>query len=102
MESCPTSNLTIGAFARYDELPPLRLSHVTAGRNRLKVSLNTDDKGILATSIENEYALMYAAYRKTGRPEAEVPRLLEQMRTDAIAMRFGGNICRKQRIVTRK
>lgn len=102
VESCPTSNLTIGNFARYEELPPLRLSQVTAGRNRLKVSLNTDDKGILATSIENEYALMYAAYRKAGRSEADVTCLLEQMRTDSIAMRFGGNICRKQRIITRK
>lgn len=101
VESCPTSNLTIGSFTRYDELPPLRLSKVSVDGKRLKVSLNTDDKGILATNIENEFALMYAAYTKAGRPVADVSSLLEQMRTDAINMRFSGNVCRKQSLKTR-
>ena len=61
LESCPTSNYMIGHFDRYVDLPVMRF---LADQDDYKVSINTDDKGIVATSIESEYALMMLAMMK--------------------------------------
>lgn len=66
IETNPTSNLRIGRFERYD-LHPLTLFYnpdLSVGKNCITVSINTDDKGIFATSLRNEYSLMALSLRK--------------------------------------
>lgn len=71
IESNPSSNLLIGSFDRYDSHPVFLfnndgLSHTTSPGQQMNVSINTDDQGVFATSLENEYALLASAmYRKT-------------------------------------
>lgn len=61
IECNPTSNRKIGEFERYDEHPILRFNNDGLGlypQRAISVSINTDDKGVFATSIEREYALI--------------------------------------------
>ena len=72
VESNPSSNLLISSMKRYDEHPILNLYNfgLTMDFEELKncpqihVSINTDDKGVFYTSLENEYALMGRALEK--------------------------------------
>ena len=67
IESNPSSNLKIGPFERYEELPLLRLNGVKEPReHRVSVSINTDDRGVFSTSIHNEYSLMAIALTKAS------------------------------------
>jgi len=56
IEVNPTSNLIIGDYRGYDELPYAALE-----KARLAFSLNTDDPGLFMTSLPGERAAMYAA-----------------------------------------
>lgn len=64
IEANPSSNLVISSMEGYDEHPimnlyNLGLNHVDHDAcAQLFVSINTDDKGVFHTSLENEYALM--------------------------------------------
>lgn len=62
IESCPTSNLMIGPFERYNELPTRKFAEM----DNLNVSVNTDTKGIFATSLYEEYSLMAVSMLKDG------------------------------------
>ena len=65
IECNPSSNLKIGPFDRYDELPVTRFFTVKEPyKHRINVSINTDDRGVFATSIHNEYSLVAAAMSK--------------------------------------
>lgn len=65
IESNPTSNVLISNIKGYDEHPMfiLRQPDSRTGR-QIEIGLGTDDKGILATSIDNEYALIGAAMKE--------------------------------------
>lgn len=63
IESCPTSNLIIGPFERYRELPIRKF----ADDPDLNVSINTDTKSIFATSLYDEYSLMAVSMKKDGK-----------------------------------
>lgn len=65
IESNPTSNLMLGGLERYDELPLLRHSSTSwlLGMH-LPFTINTDDKGLFGTSLQNEFALMAKAMSK--------------------------------------
>ena len=59
----------IGPFSKYEELPLLRFHQLEenlpdGNPHRLNVSINTDDKGIFATSLPNEYSLVAMALSK--------------------------------------
>ena len=60
IETNPSSNLKIGRFDRYDLHPITIFNSVTpsAAGHSLVVSVNTDDKGVFSTSLENEYSLI--------------------------------------------
>jgi len=61
IETNPTSNLLIGNLSRYDEHPIRIFYNLGLEReNNVQnfVSINTDDKGVFNTCIENEYALL--------------------------------------------
>lgn len=65
IECCPSSNLVIGPFSKYEELPILRFMSVAEPYNhRINVSINTDDRGVFATSLRNEFSLMAIAMMK--------------------------------------
>lgn len=66
IECNPTSNLQIGPFDKYDELPILRFMSVgNDGKGHsIQISINTDDRGIFATSLQNEYSLIAASMHK--------------------------------------
>lgn len=64
IETNPTSNLMIGGFGRYINLPLFKFHSPGNEGNKLPVSINTDDKGVFATSINNEYSLVAAALKK--------------------------------------
>lgn len=66
IECCPSSNLKIGHFNRYDEHPifTFRPIEPKATDPILNVSINTDDRGVFATSLYNEYSLIALAMTK--------------------------------------
>lgn len=67
IECNPTSNYKIGEMMRYDEHPILKFYNVGLSKlsiNEIPVSINTDDKGVFATSHEREYSLMALALEK--------------------------------------
>ena len=64
IETNPTSNLMIGGFERYIDLPLFRFHTINGQGHKLPVSINTDDKGIFATSLKNEYSFVAVALRK--------------------------------------
>lgn len=69
IETNPSSNFLIGTFRQYDKHPILRFYNKGLGYDtrqiqecpQLSVSINTDDKGVFSTSLENEYALIACA-----------------------------------------
>lgn len=72
IETNPSSNALIGTFRRYDKHPiqnwynnGLVTDHdQLADVAQIQVSINTDDQGVFATYIENEYAYLALALEK--------------------------------------
>lgn len=66
IETNPSSNVMIGSFGKYEEHPIVKFYNhdLVADTTKVQecaqicVSINTDDKGVFATSLENEYGLM--------------------------------------------
>lgn len=72
IETNPSSNYVIGTFKRYAKHPIVRYYNLGLTYDnekiqkcpQLSVSINTDDQGVFATNLENEYALMALALEK--------------------------------------
>lgn len=68
IETNPTSNILIGPIEKYIKHPILRFNNYGLTNDekssQISVSINTDDQGVFATSLENEYALMALALLK--------------------------------------
>ncbi len=66
IECCPSSNVMIGGFERYDKHPIFTFKPIEARPTDpiINVSINTDDAGIFATNISNEYSLITLAMMK--------------------------------------
>lgn len=66
IECCPSSNVMIGGFERYDKHPIFTFKPIEAkpADPIINVSINTDDAGIFATNISNEYSLITLAMMK--------------------------------------
>lgn len=70
IETNPSSNYLIGTITKYEEHPILRFNSKLLRKNNknnmsLSVSINTDDQGVFDTLLENEYALMALALKKS-------------------------------------
>ena len=52
------------------------------------ISINTDDKGIIATSVENEYALVSAVMEKSRKYKGKANEVIERVVKDARKSRF--------------
>lgn len=97
IECNPTSNIKIGEFERYDEHPILRFNNEGLRyepSKSLSVSINTDDKGVFATSIEREYALVahalirYFRYKDNGTIDIDVYNWIDRIRRNSMTQRF--------------
>lgn len=87
IEANPTSNLIIGGFAGYRELP-----YKTLVDARLAVSLNTDDPGLFVCSLPGEFAAMYQALAEDGTmSHREILKWLDDRVFDAQQSSFLGN-----------
>lgn len=86
IETCPTSNLRIGYFSKYSELPTCSL----LCDEESVVTINTDAPGILNTSLENEYNLIALALKKDkGKSESDIKKAVEKLKHNAKAAMFG-------------
>lgn len=72
IETNPSSNCLIGTFKRYDKHPIIKWYNNGLVKEyqkvndcpQIPVSINTDDQGVFATYIENEYAYLALALEK--------------------------------------
>lgn len=72
IETNPSSNCLIGTFKRYDKHPIIKWYNNGLMKDeqiinkcpQIPVSINTDDQGVFATYIENEYAYLALALEK--------------------------------------
>lgn len=102
IECNPTSNFKIGEIDRYDEHPITKLNTLKRQnqypRHNVSVSINTDDKGVFATSIEREYALIAHALIRRYRQETgeikdnDVYDWLDKIRLNSLDQRFDKTI----------
>lgn len=96
IETNPTSNLRIGGFERYCDLPVMILHPANVSTSPiLSVSVNTDDRGVFATSLEREFSLLACALSKgnpepggNGMPLDKITSWLNELRNNALAQRF--------------
>lgn len=101
IETNPTSNVRIGGFNRYFDLPVMKFLSSGDTSFRLSASVNTDDRGVFATSIEREYALLACALAKgdngsqtsgtTCMNMAEICDWLDRIRRNSLTQRFINN-----------
>lgn len=66
IECCPSSNVKIGKLSRFDSHPIFRFLPLDQTKTRypLAVTVNTDDLGVFATSLPNEFSLLALALLK--------------------------------------
>lgn len=81
IECNPTSNLRISHIKGYSVHPIVRMYNyqldVNAPAHCISVSINTDDKGIFATSLEREYSLLALSLEKEyAKDHKNPPRLI--------------------------
>lgn len=98
IECNPTSNYKIGEIDRYDCHPITKFNSIKrSGQSKaydVSVSINTDDKGVFATSIEREYALVAHSLIRRFRLEGDelkdrdVYEWLDNIRLHSIGQRF--------------
>lgn len=100
IECCPSSNIAIGGFERYDQHPIFTFKPIEATLNTpiINVSINTDDAGIFATNISNEYSLITLAMMKMKDEEGHrlynddtIYDYIERVRQNGYLQRFNFN-----------
>ncbi|WP_334003996.1 antiviral RADAR system adenosine deaminase RdrB [Burkholderia cepacia] len=98
IEANPTSNVYIASLNSHEEHPIFRWNppderHLVAGerfnrfglrRGPIKVLINTDDPGIMPTTLRTEYALLLEAAIDNGYSRTTVEAWLERARQEAI------------------
>lgn len=97
IECNPSSNFKIGEMERYDEHPILKFYNfgikTPYPTHEVSVSINTDDSGVFATSLDREYALMALALEKRqdesfGNTPRAVVEWLNRIRKMSVEQRF--------------
>ena len=100
IECNPTSNYKIGEMERYDQHPIVKYFNYGLNtpykQHNIAVSINTDDQGVFATSLEREYSLMALAlennelggYKNSPRTVVE---WLNRIREMSVEQRFNNN-----------
>lgn len=97
VECNPSSNYKIGEMERYDDHPILKFYNfgikTPYPTHEVSVSINTDDSGVFATSLDREYALMALALEKRqdeafGNSPRAVVEWLNRVRKMSVEQRF--------------
>lgn len=97
IECNPSSNLHIGPFEKYIDLPLFKFAPIESDEQTpvVNVSVNTDDRGVFATSIYNEYSLIAAALYKMKDKEGNrqyndqtIIRYISKIRDNGFKQRF--------------
>lgn len=97
VETNPTSNIRIGGFRLYSGHPVHKFYPLNGSGSEahLLTSVNTDDRGVFATSIEREYALLACAQFKkrqtsdcVGQTHDAVLNWLDALRNNGLIQRF--------------
>lgn len=88
IESCPTSNFLIGYFDCYNETPYCQMARTFEQQSTYGVSINTDARAILATSLDNEYSLVSIAMHKAHDSDRIISQRLKKSATDSVIARF--------------
>ena len=100
IECCPSSNVMIGGFERYDKHPIFTFKPIEAKPTDpiINVSINTDDAGIFATNIRNEYSLITLAMMKMKDENGHrlyndetIYNYIERVRANGMIQRFKTN-----------
>jgi hypothetical protein len=103
MEVNPSSNRIIGPMASMQEHPIFRLTLDKEGRpiQEGRVTINTDDPGVFATSLSHEFFLLGEVLLNRGVPEAEVMQWLEWLRKSGEDYSFLRTLpdCRDKRVM---
>lgn len=108
IETNPSSNCLIGTFQRYDKHPIIQWYNnglvkdekIVNNCPQIPVSINTDDQGVFATYIENEYAYMALALEKAKDIDGKnlykrefIIEWLDRIRQMGINQSFNDNTC---------
>lgn len=90
VEVNPSSNRIIGPMASMQEHPVFRLTLDKEGRpvHEGRVTINTDDPGVFATSLSHEFYLLGEVLLDRGVPETEVMGWLEWLRQSGVDYSF--------------
>lgn len=97
IETNPSSNLGIGPFEKYEDLPIFKLAPMEHDVHSamVNVSVNTDDRGVFATSLYNEFSLLAAALFKQKDAQGNrlwsneaIYRYIDTLRENGIHQRF--------------
>lgn len=106
IETNPTSNVNISVMKGYEEHPIKTLYNLGLTTNekeimecpQMSVSINTDDKGVFSTRIENEYALLASALETVISPDQKpkykrecIYAWLDNIREMGLRQAFGNN-----------
>lgn len=83
IESCPSSNLVIGPFKLYKDTPVFEFY-----KNGINVSVNTDTKGIFATSLNYEYSLIACSLFKSTHNKEEILDTISKLIDNNKSQRF--------------
>lgn len=83
IEANPTSNLLIGDYRKYSELP-----YAAWVEQGLSVSINTDDPGLFMTSLPQEYAALHQSHFSEELGTRERDRWLDDRHRDALRYSF--------------
>ena len=84
LEFNPSSNWRIAQAENPAELPFIRV--LTAFKDMVLATINTDNPGIFETRIENEYAIVFQGLRDQGLSRATALSVLERLRTVGMAV----------------
>jgi hypothetical protein len=89
IEINPSSNLLIGNLGKLTEHPLWRLSSPRAGdRPQMHVCIGSDDPLTFATSLREEYQLVWDALVSAGLSDAEAKQWIERTRESSLVSRF--------------
>jgi hypothetical protein len=90
VEVNPSSNRIIGPMASMQEHPVFRLTLDKEGHpvHEGRVTVNTDDPGVFATSLSHEFFLLGEVLLDRGIPESEVMAWLEWLRKSGFDYSF--------------
>ncbi|MCP4605121.1 MAG: hypothetical protein GY847_32125 [Proteobacteria bacterium] len=91
VEACPSSNLAIGGFGDLTQHPIFQLDTYglkNGSEREIRVTVNTDDPGIFATNLTNEYALLASAAEARDENPADVLRWIDHLRRRGLESTF--------------